>query len=236
MKLKKSELKELIRECVRKELNSSSLKEAAFSGGVASSGSLDTYKRAGGQKKVWKDALEGKKTKTVKAKDLKPGMITSTGEVRSVKDLGWVWGQPTLEIGYGGIGAQGSYASDRVSPDKDYEVLDESCATEKVQEDVVTPSYTWDRLVAEADKYLAELTKAANEEQYDDADGYWQVEYSEWCNRYLYYKEKFADSARLDRLCKIFSRLLPNVEFYYFEDDQGDASEIGYVAVKHGLN
>lgn len=102
------------------------LEEAAFSGGYASSDSRDTSKRAGGQKKVWKDANDGKKTKTIKAKDLKPGMITDTGKVTEVTDMGWVNGKPTVEISYGGIGAQGSHASDVVAADKDYQVLDES--------------------------------------------------------------------------------------------------------------
>ena len=126
MKMTKSELKEMIRECLREALN-----EGAFAGGYAEGGSLDTSKRAGGAPKVWKNALEGKKTKTVLAKDLKPGMITCTGKVVSVTDAGWYAGKPSVEVGYGGIGAQGSYASDLVAEDREYEVLDES-----VEEDV----------------------------------------------------------------------------------------------------
>ena len=128
MIMTKRELKEMIRECLREELSKTSMTEGAFSGGYAQGGALDTAKRAGGQVKVWKDALDGKKTKTVKAKDLKPGMITSTGEVKRVTDIGWSNGKPSVEVSYGGIGAQGSHASDVVAADRDYEVLDEAIA------------------------------------------------------------------------------------------------------------
>ena len=127
----KSELREMIRECLREEL---ALHEGAMNGGQAEGGFRDTAKRAGGAKKDWKDALEGKKTKTVKAKDLKPGMITSTGEVKSVTNVGWINGKASVEVGYGGIGAQGSYASDCVAADKDYEVLDEACSVDEAFE------------------------------------------------------------------------------------------------------
>jgi hypothetical protein len=127
MKITKSELKEMIREALREELTARGIiTEGAMNGGYAENGSLDNSKRAGGAKKVSKDALEGKKTKTVKAKDLKPGMITSTGEVKKVTSMGWVNGKPSVEVSYGGIGAQGSHASDVVAADRDYEVLDES--------------------------------------------------------------------------------------------------------------
>jgi hypothetical protein len=122
----KSELREMVRSIIKEELSTKSIREGAFDSGYAEGGSLDTYKRAGGAKKVWKDALEGKKTKTVKAQDLKPGMITSTGKVTQVTNIGWVNGKPSVEVSYGGIGAQGSHASDVVASDREYQVLDES--------------------------------------------------------------------------------------------------------------
>ena len=67
-----------------------------------------------------------KKTKTVLAKDIKPGMITDTGKVLNVRNVGWVNGEPSIEINYGGIGSRGSNASDLVSAEKEYQVLDES--------------------------------------------------------------------------------------------------------------
>lgn len=124
--MKKSELREMIREMLKEELQASRIREGAFDGGYAEGGSLDTYKRAGGAKKVWKDALEGKKTKTIKAQDLKPGMITSTGKVTQVTSVGYRNGKPSVEVSYGGIGAQGSHASDVVAGDREYQVLDES--------------------------------------------------------------------------------------------------------------
>ena len=105
------------------------LEEGAFNGGQAEGGFRDTAKRPGGHTKgsgTNFKALDGKKTKTIKAKDLKPGMVTDTGKVLKVTNVGWMNGKETVEVSYGGIGAGGSYASDRVAADRDYEVLDES--------------------------------------------------------------------------------------------------------------
>lgn len=101
--------------------------EAAFSGGVASNGSVDRYARPGGHtSKLTFDKLDGKKTKTVKAKDLKPGMVTDTGKITQVKNAGWHNGKPSVEVSYGGVGNGGSYAADVVEADRDYQVMDES--------------------------------------------------------------------------------------------------------------
>jgi hypothetical protein len=48
-------------------------------------------------------------------------MITDTGEVKQVTDRG-----NEIEVSYGGVGNRGSYASDNVAKDHEYEVLDES--------------------------------------------------------------------------------------------------------------
>lgn len=96
--------------------------------GNAEGGFIDNSKRPGGNTKASgsnHQALAGKKTRTVKAKDLKPGMVTNTGEVKRVTNIGWVNGEQSYEIGYGGIGKGGSYASDVVASDKEYEILDE---------------------------------------------------------------------------------------------------------------
>lgn len=131
MKITKSELKEMIREALREELNNRSITEGAMNGGQAEGGSLDTAKRPGGSTSQLKfDKLDGKKTKIVKAKDLKPGMVTDTGTVQKVTNVGWQNGKPSVEVSYGGIGTRGSYASDVVAADLDYEVLDESLAEE----------------------------------------------------------------------------------------------------------
>ena len=126
--------------------------EESTANGYAEGGFLDTSKRAGGVRKVWKDALEGKKTKTVKAKDLKPGMVTSTGEVQKVIDIGWRGGEPCVEVSYGGIGARGSYACDRVPKDRDYEILDEGIFDRK-------PSAVQEELIDEFKNKAEKITK-----------------------------------------------------------------------------
>lgn len=133
MKITKSELKEMIREALREELNNRSITEGAFNGGQAEGGFRDTAARPGGSTSgsgTNFKAIDGKKTKKVLAKDIKPGMVTDTGKVLTVKDAGWVNGEPSVEIGYGNIGKRGSYASDVVAKDREYEVLDESLEEE----------------------------------------------------------------------------------------------------------
>lgn len=91
MKITKSELREMIRECLREELR---LREGAMSGGYASGGSIDTFKRAGGSTQPDKNSYLGRlKSKnpdlvdimTVKGKDIKPGMITQAGQVKEAE-------------------------------------------------------------------------------------------------------------------------------------------------------
>lgn len=103
--------------------------------------------------------------------------------------------------------------------------------TEALSEDVDTMD--WDTLIKKADELLDELIKVSGNEDYDDGDGYWSGEEGHiWANRYLYYTDKLNDSARLESLCDEYSRKLPNVDFYYIEDDFLDdpSSEIGYEA------
>lgn len=127
MKITKSELKEMIREALREELEVRGIiTEGAMNGGQAEGGFLDTAKRPGGATSKNKfNALDGKKTKKVLAKDLKPGMITDTGEVKQVTDRG-----NEIEVSYGGVGNRGSYASDNVAKDHEYDVLDEGIEEE----------------------------------------------------------------------------------------------------------
>ena len=107
-------------------IKNESLEEGAFNGGQAEGGFRDTSARPGGStSKLTHDTLKGKNTRTVKAKDLKPGMVTNTGKIQKVNKT-WSYGRPAIEVSYGGIGNRGSYASDTVAEDKEYEVLDES--------------------------------------------------------------------------------------------------------------
>ena len=111
------------------EINDEDLEEGL--NGNAEGGFLDTAKRPGGSTNgsgTNHNALDGKKTKKLLAKDIKPGMITNTGKVLKVIDRG-----NEMEISYGGIGNRGSYASDNVSKDHEYEVLDEGLANPSKQ-------------------------------------------------------------------------------------------------------
>lgn len=89
---------------------------------------------------------------------------------------------------------------------------------------------TWEELLNKADELLAELSVVSNNEDYDDGDGYWEEEYTVWCNRYLYYSDTLNNSNKLEKLCDDYSKKLPNVEFYYVEDE--DICEIGYLATR----
>jgi hypothetical protein len=92
----------------------------------------------------------------------------------------------------------------------------------------------WRDLLDQADKLLAELIEASGNADYDDGDGYWQTEYTDWCFRYLYHNSMLNNVAELERLCNEYSTKLPNVEFYFYvyEDGDDEVSEIGYTAKK----
>ena len=92
----------------------------------------------------------------------------------------------------------------------------------------------WKDLLDQADKLLAELIKASGNADYDDGDGYWESEYTEWCFRYLYHDSMLNNVAEVERLCNEYSTKLPNVEFFFnvYEDGDDEVSEIGYIATK----
>jgi hypothetical protein len=106
----------------------------------------------------------------------------------------------------------------------------------QVQEEALTEAAAtmdWNALIEAADGLLDELIQVTGNADYDDGDGYWAAEEGHvWCNRYMYYTDKLNGSADLERLCNEYSSKLPNVEFYYFEDDflEDPVSEIGYNA------
>ena len=117
----------------------------SLSNGRAEGGFRDTYARPNAStSKLTHDNLKGQKTRKVLARDLKPGMMTDTGTVTKVTDVGWQNGRPTVEISYGGIGARGSYAADVVAANKEYEVLGESFThelTEAFRDTPINDSY-----------------------------------------------------------------------------------------------
>jgi hypothetical protein len=100
--MKKSELRELIRECLQEELQrlSHSLTEDTLDSGAKGAGTINqAYKSVGWScqpsKNDYLSRLKSKNpdlvsTMTVKGKDIKPGMITPAGQVKTaeVKDSG----------------------------------------------------------------------------------------------------------------------------------------------------
>ena len=87
----------------------------------------------------------------------------------------------------------------------------------------------WDTSVAKADELLDDLVVVSGNNHYDDGDGYWAVEYTKWCNRYLYYGTGLNNVKQLEKLCDEYSSKLPNVSFYCIErEDDESISEIGY--------
>ena len=143
----------------------------SISSGTAEGGFRDTAKRPGGHTNgsgTNFKALDGKKTRTVKAKDLKPGMVTDTGKITKVTDIGWHNGRPSVEVAYGGIGAGGSFASDRVAADRDYEVLDEGIfdkLKKKKKPDFYSKEEIEKRRKANEDRLQKEKEKKEEEER-----------------------------------------------------------------------
>lgn len=94
MKITKSELKEMIREALREELNKSNLKEGAFSGGVAGDNSIVRTGGMGASTQPDHKGYLGRLMRknpdlvsamTIKGKDIKPGMITNAGQVKTAE-------------------------------------------------------------------------------------------------------------------------------------------------------
>lgn len=96
------------------------------------------------------------------------------------------------------------------------------------------PTIPWGDLIEKADDLLDELCVESDNTFWDDGDGYWSSdEGSEWTMRNLYYTDTLTNVDELKKLCAEYSKKLPNVTFYYYEDDAEDdpISEIGYTAI-----
>lgn len=89
---------------------------------------------------------------------------------------------------------------------------------------------TWDKLLEEAGKLLDELIEITDNSFYSDSDGYWEQEYTDWCDRYLYYSE-LENIEELEKLCTEYSKKLLGVYFYFVNDEE--ISEIGFVASRN---
>jgi hypothetical protein len=99
----------------------------------------------------------------------------------------------------------------------------------------------WDDLLVKADKLLNKLCITTGNTDWNDGDGYWSAEVgSEWTMRNLFYSDTLANVDKLGKLCVEYSKKLPNVEFYYFEDNDSfvgnGVSEIGYTATNTELD
>lgn len=91
----------------------------------------------------------------------------------------------------------------------------------------------WEDLIEKADELLDELCIESDNVFWDDGDGYWSREVGhEWTMRNLYYTNTLNNIDELRKLCGEYSKKLPNVRFYYNEDDMEEdpVSEIGYEA------
>ena len=105
-----------------------------------------------------------------------------------------------------------------------------------VTESTDTSASEWTELLEDAGELLKKLCVVTDNSDWDDGDGYWQAEYTDWCYRYLYYG-RLQNIPELEKLCKRFSEILPNVAFYFddddIEEDEGvPVSEIGFVATR----
>ena len=112
------------------------------------------------------------------------------------------------------------------------EILKEELDVNKTLTESTSTEMDWEDLIKAADNLLKELIVITDNSDYDDGDGYWSGEEGyKWTNRYLYYINSLNNLADLKKLCSDYSKKLPNVEFYYYEDEGVDGvSEIGYTA------
>jgi hypothetical protein len=223
------------------------LKEAAFSGGYAGDNSFSggTVRGMGAStqpdKKNYLGRLKSKNpdlvsTMTIKGKDIKPGMITQAGQVKTaeVKDSR---GEKKVYImhtnDYDGFWCVDEDMEVMVDPEDkskpftgDYKEL-----LKKGLKESATATMDWEELLVEADSLLEELCVKSDNADWDDGDGYWQEEHTTWCNRKLYYI-RLNDTTLLEKLCAEYSKKLPNVEFYFYDDEDEEVSEIGYTAIR----
>lgn len=95
-----------------------------------------------------------------------------------------------------------------------------------------TSDTSWQDLLTEADKLLDEICDQSGNGAWDDGDGYWSGT-NEWTNRYIFYG-RLANIEKLQELCDLYSAKLNNIEFYFFDDEQDEISEIGYIATRSG--
>lgn len=210
----KSELREMIRECIQEELNAGAIAETLNV--KNSDGHFSIVQFA---KNIHDNLIANKVDCTVSLESgykIKVECDNFNGVddiVKNTKELVANNMEPDIED-------HGSYRFYMLKQ-KAENKLTESASVEM----------NWDDLIQEADNLLLELIRKSGNANYDDGDGYWQEEYTIWCNRKLYYI-RLNDAAGLEKLCAEYSKKLPNVEFYFYDDEDEEVSEIGYVATK----
>ncbi len=215
MKITKSELKEMIREALREELRENSKKRnnerIAFMDFTGSSFQFEDLYKKQMRKDLGKNGVYAAVNVVEDSK-----MKALCDAVNSGADVILYTCDDDYKNNCPSIVGKANFSVKKCSPNK-------------LKEATTGSSLDWDGLVAAADTLLDELIRVSGNTAYDDGDGYWQTEYTEWCNRYLYYT-RLTNVAELEKLCDAYSKKLPNVEFYFYDDVEDDVSEIGYVA------
>lgn len=115
------------------------------------------------------------------------------------------------------------------------DIIESELAKRGVATTSAVSTIPWEDLIEKADELLDELCIESDNTFWDDGDGYWSRETGrEWTMRNLYYTNTLNNIDELKKLCDEYSKKLPNVRFYYVEDeadvDEDPVSEIGYVA------
>lgn len=253
----KSELREMIREYLREELKSNRLTEGheIFDLGRGYYADIDQdqyelhperinveiYKDTTG----WQNPHYDKYITTVRSVDEAREYISSLREDASLIESSLsaeekvdAWHAGTRRENYKAAGISKLQTFLDIAKRKGYSEIVDIINSELVKRGV-TPASTepvmeWEDLIEAADELLDDLCAMSDNAYWDDSDGYWSAEVGqEWTMRHLYYTISLNNTEELKKLCDEYSKKLPNVSFYYFEDDaEEDAvSEVGYVAV-----
>ena len=216
MKITKSELKSMIREALREELSKQSVTEATGSATV-----IFTAESLDEKIKVAKKDLA-----LAKRIDRKVCNFWESFEEGDYDE-----DEMCAKLGIDSFSGVEIFDKFAEEAGLHFELVEEEALN--LKEFVHIPAFSsmkWEDLLAEADKLLAELCAKSGNSAWDDGDGYWSGD-DEWCNRYLYYT-RLANTTKLDALCDSYSKKLPNVEFYFYDDAEEETSEIGYIASK----
>jgi hypothetical protein len=263
--MKKSELRELIRECLHEELKSNRLTEGHevfdLGRGYYADIDMDQYELHPERINVeiykdttgWQNPHYDKYITTVRsvdeareyvadlreelAKDASGKLTESTLTAEEKVDA---WHAGTRRENYKAAGIPKLNAFLEIAKRKGYTEIIDILETELDKRGVaVTPTpaatvtMSWEDLLKKAGELLYDIMSETDNLDYDDGDGYWQTEYTTWCDRCLYYT-RLNNTELLSKLCDEYNMKLPNVEFYFYDDEDEEVSEIGYTATRDG--